>query len=769
MEATAIETSQTAEAENAPHANWPQGALDLIVPVATEEGFGEDPKYTSEFEIAKLEIEKGASIDWEAIQLNCQKLSLEIAKDLRALGYLALSSFRASGVSHGCEALLAITHYILEHFEKVHPQRETAKLNSISWLNSDKLTAFLEGLSPEGADKPIAFTTLQELNKVKKFLTEKYPDNPPSIGQLVKVFEAWVKNYEPVSAKEESIVQVSEGEAETGNPEQASAPANGKMGQELSTDVPHTNGVVETETKVEAAPDPDWVIQLKKPISDGAPTGEDPKYSNEFDVIKAEIEKMSGNDFELLVNEGLKVLTEQAKDLRVFGFLLLGSIKSEGIEHFSYVLDSMAYWAESDFEGLHPQRETAKENAIKWLNQDRLMTTMDGVEPKEAYYPHVMRAQQAFNKLKSVIFEKFPDNPPSIGQLGKALEKWVKSSKPAPVAATKPAATASASSPAESTSTTSTASSAGPALGAIEDISGAQTNLQKVASFFLANDETNPLGYKLMRVLKWETIPETPNIPNGVLRIAGPNAQLKNQLEKMLETQNWKDLVRLAEEAFTRPGHHFWLDLQWYSCQALRGLGGKYNLCAGAIEGELASLMKRAGGLAEFKYQDNTAFASPRTLDWVAEISAAAAGGTGVSKTSDGLSDEDKETMNGLVAEGKLPEVLAFLENAPGNLDKKTTSMRKIQMAKICVNMQNPLLAEGIWSGVKDELERDHSGDWDKNFASTVYEMGLRIYKLLSTDAGSGPAEKAHYVLQMRDCYKKIAKFDPIKANQLNF
>ena len=63
--------------------------------------------------------------------------------------------------------------------------------------------------------------------------------------------------------------------------------------------------------------------------------------------------------------------------------------------------------------------------------------------------------------------------------------------------------------------------------------------------------------------------------------------------------------------------------------------------------------------------------------------------------------------------------------------------MRKIQMAKICLGMKNPLLAEGIWSGIAEELEAAPDDMTRLRWAQQVkkltlpHEMG-ELFKVLA-------------------------------------
>ena len=107
-------------------------------------------------------------------------------------------------------------------------------------------------------------------------------------------------------------------------------------------------------------------------LSDDDPVGEDPRYLDEFDLIRSEIEKMAGNDFELIASRSRYILLEQSKDLRVGGYLLLALTYLNGIKGLIEGLSIYNEMLASFGATLHPLRPSAKASAIKWLNSAKL-------------------------------------------------------------------------------------------------------------------------------------------------------------------------------------------------------------------------------------------------------------------------------------------------------------------------------------------------------------------------------------------------------------
>ena len=107
-------------------------------------------------------------------------------------------------------------------------------------------------------------------------------------------------------------------------------------------------------------------------FSDDDPVGEDPRYLDEFDVVHSEINKIAGNDFNLIERQCRYVLLEKSKDLRVAGYLLLALTYAKETEGLIEGLHIYTQLLASFGASLHPIRPAAKASAIKWLNNPKL-------------------------------------------------------------------------------------------------------------------------------------------------------------------------------------------------------------------------------------------------------------------------------------------------------------------------------------------------------------------------------------------------------------
>jgi type VI secretion system protein VasJ len=305
----------------------------------------------------------------------------------------------------------------------------------------------------------------------------------------------------------------------------------------------------------------------------------------------------------------------------------------------------------------------------------------------------------------------------------------------------------------------------------VADISAARTLLQKTAQYYLKNDPSNPIGYKIMRVIKWQEIVKAPDSPNGILRIQGPNPNLVQYYQKLVQEQNWQEIIQKGEEVFTRPGMHFWFDLQYCLFQAMEGIGGDYHGCAGVIVEELTSLIERIPELLNFKYQDTTPFANAVTADWIQQkISERRSGGSGeTGQVQDKQLKEDKQAAMELVNKGKLEEALVLLQQRTDGSNMKTEAQRKLLMVDLCFQSQNVGMAEGILESIIEQIGgAANLENWDPGFCISVYTTGIKVYTSLAENKAHPDEIRTGFLIKARGCFKKLSKLDPVRAGKMN-
>jgi type VI secretion system protein VasJ len=463
-------------------------------------------------------------------------------------------------------------------------------------------------------------------------------------------------------------------------------------------------------------------LELVAPITESNPVGDDPKYSVEFEYVKAEIAKMTERDWEQIHVNARKVLTSQAKDITLMCYGLLAATVAKGWTEGASMAQAMTQLCREHWDVLHPQRERARQNSFKWLTEERTLGTFAQVAVASNDHEALNAFAAALNELKGILNEKFPEAPPSIKPVIQFVEEKAKSTKPVAAAAAPPPPRPADSS---ASSTSSSAPIAAPSVGDGASKSDLMGALRKIGLSLSSAEPDNPIGYKLLRISRWQEVSVAPKNDKGVTTFPPPNAQRAAFLDGQYTQKSWAPILEKSEPAFTEPGLHFWFDLQFYAVQAFQGKG--LEACAEAIRQELRSLLKRVPQLSDLKYNDGTPFANGQTKAWLEEI---AQEGSGVARQSAAAREEtlesDLESAKELASSGKVSDALDVLQAGLIYGDQRSRTLRQLEIAKLALQHGKTRAALAVATEIADRAERMSLAAWEPQLARAISDVLLK-------------------------------------------
>ena len=492
---------------------------------------------------------------------------------------------------------------------------------------------------------------------------------------------------------------------------------------------------------------------LLSPISPASFCGDDGSYDPDFEAARNEADKSTENNYLVMAEASMRFLTKKSKDMRALGYLALGTAMSDGLDGFGHAVTAYCRLVLEHWDDIHPKRPTARGNALKWLNGERnlaLLAALDG----GADYATLQAASDKLDELRAFCEGKFPENPPSFAGFAKVVKELAEKHKPKPVEEAAPGSAAPSG-------------AAAPAQGPIASADDADMAIQTGAYWLLENAKADPLPYRLIRILKWSPLQEA--IPNagGKTSIPPPYASAVEAFRTLYDGQQWADLAKNGEEAFSGEGMLFWFDLQRYLCAALVGLGPEYAGCAKAIRTELALLFSRLPTLPSLAFDDGTPFADPMTQEWIQTDVLSLLGGGGGSgpapiKKKGDVGEEQKQAGI-LLGEGKLEAALQVLRAGLANdSSEKNNFDRKLIMADLLFKGSKPHVARSLLEDLKASIEKYSLLKWDPELCVSVYHLIQKVYLALmaAADEGMKPAfwEKA------LEAHAQISKLDPVLA-----
>ncbi|HKP98590.1 MAG TPA: type VI secretion system protein TssA [Fibrobacteria bacterium] len=488
---------------------------------------------------------------------------------------------------------------------------------------------------------------------------------------------------------------------------------------------------------------------LLKPISDTSFCGEDGSYDPDFEAARMEADKSTENNYAVMEEASKRFLTKKSKDMRALGYLTLGSAMNDGLDAFAEAIVGYCKLVMDHWEDIHPKRPAARSNALKWLNGERIVALLGGLDGG-ATYETLLSAHDHLTELRSFCDRKFPDSPPSFGGFAKVVKDHTERNKPRPVE--------------EKQEEAAVAAPSGPA--GIASVDDGFLAIQNGAFYLMENDRTNALAYRLLRMLKWEPLRDAPPNTGGKTLVPAPYPATMDAYRNMFQSAAWPDLAKNGEEAFSGDGMPFWFDLQRFICSALMGMGPEYAACAKAVRVELALLLSRIPTLANLCYDDGTPFADSMTREWIQADVLSTLGGSGggpapIKKKGD-VGEEQKQA-NLLLGEGKLETALQILRTGLANdSSEKNNFDRKLIMAELLFKGNKPHVARSLLEDLKLSIERYSLVQWDPELVISVYHLSQKVYLTLMASADDGL--KPMLYQKALEMHTQISKLDPVLA-----
>lgn len=480
-------------------------------------------------------------------------------------------------------------------------------------------------------------------------------------------------------------------------------------------------------------------LTLSAPISAANPVGDDPKYSAEFEYVKAEIVKTSERDWEQITTAARKVLTSQAKDITLLCYHLVSSTVWKGWGEGAAAGQTLAKLMTDHWDALHPLRDRARQNSIKWLTEERTLGTFEQVAFTPADHPHFLALSKALNAIRTILNEKFPESPPSIKPLIELVDAKAKATRP--VEAPKPKAQQNSSSSGQDSDGSGSSGGTGHSIPAPVVGDGASKGdlfkaLQKVALQLSAAEPDNPTGYKLLRICRWQEVAAAPKNDAGKTTFAPPNPQRRSFLEGQVAQRAWSSILEKCEAIFTEPGMQYWLDLQCWVAQSLSGRG--HESCSEAIRTELRGLLKRVPQLLDLKFSDGSPLASPPTREWLELVMREGSGGAAKSAAArEDTLEADLAQAREVAGTGNVADALELLQAGLIYGDLRSRTMRQLEIARVAFSSGKIRPALSVSAEIAERSSRMDLASWEPQLAREILEIHLKSLNA-AIDAGIG-------------------------------
>jgi type VI secretion system protein VasJ len=523
---------------------------------------------------------------------------------------------------------------------------------------------------------------------------------------------------------------------------------------------------------------------LLQPISTEYPGGEDCRTGADYTTIATEIDKLTrakdfgAPDWEKIETLSTKVLTQQAKDFLVAGWMAAAWLDKQGLEGISASLNLFnglfeKYWDES-FPPL--SRIRGRRNAIVWWI-DRANTFLSSGTIDPITQDLFDRLNQSVNALDKNLADKDPDAP-SLGDLIRAINGLTVIAQappaPDPVISVDTAANGdSAPSAIANTTSTSTSSIANApgnlkgvaTLSTIDDVENALSSVQPyigdVAQALSKLDPYNPLSIRLIRFAARGAIMALPPATAGATLIPEPPPSEIEMLQSVSGGTNPQSTIEFCEARITQ--YPFWLDLDHQSALAYSALGAPAAAMYEALIDEVLAFVKRLSGIETLTFGgQKTPFADVATQSWLTDCVNQRSGGSG----SDSLSVSKKAASQALgagQAEAAIRIYQSYIDNTRIARDQFRARLELIEMV-LGIKKEADLVP--FVAPLIRECQTRKISEWEPALALTAWNLKLQALRQASkvVDAAAAPDKIAKYQEEINEALQQISMLSFIDA-----
>lgn len=489
------------------------------------------------------------------------------------------------------------------------------------------------------------------------------------------------------------------------------------------------------------------------PVSDSHPTGEDPGYDDDFQRIREEVNKLSGINTVLICQLAEKLLTTTAQDIRVATYYCWARLHQDGEAGFAEGLELLAGMLQHFGTQLHPQRDRSRKAALEWLAGSRVLDSL-------SLYPEVVGedAQRTVGALLLIqgCLESEPEaSRPELNALYSALGSRLMKAGGVDAVVPQNASSTPASLP-------DTTGSTAPVLTRITSGQDLLAQARTLTGYLREQPDGWLAAHRLMKSLRHDTLRAIP-APDaeGKTRIEPPRADQRAMLKRLYLQKSWSEMLEQADSAFSRGANHLWLDLQWYTHQALLKSG--QNVLAEIIVADLKGLLRRLTGLETLAFNDGTPFADEVTLNWISESVLDDMLGwkdepvAAVSAMDNDILALEPEALEKADSEG-LDATLRWLQTRPGTDNARDKWLLRLLMARVAEQKGKNELALHLLGELDSAAQSITLTQWTPEL---LFEVKSRRLRLLRMKATRSETDKSRFQPEMDLLLAGLIALDP--------
>jgi type VI secretion system protein VasJ len=490
-----------------------------------------------------------------------------------------------------------------------------------------------------------------------------------------------------------------------------------------------------------------WVERIASPICEESPAGEDPRYLDNFLLVKEELEKLQGTDFANVTTLCRQLLCETSKDLRIAGYHILSTTYAEGLTGLLNALHAYYNLIDTFWNECFPQSETSRLAALSLLNNNRLCAFAEQHQQEmtaQLVKELVVQTDRINERLKEYQGEEVPRLTLLANWLEKQCKQFPDEPTPAEQDETLLVQTKTTSPPVSSSATR--------ALNSEHDVTAAASQLHDHLS--KNSDWLRALG--ISRAMRWGNLSVPPH-DNGITRIPEPRSSGWTELEQSIQAAAPNDALLFSEKLFFEPGYHLFFDLQWQARNIAEKMGR--SDIASFIENALRDLLERLPELLELSFANAQPFVGPECRQWIqqwAQPQPDAGSSSSADETEAALQDLVEEALP-LARKKKLSQALGCLDRYPA-LTKKHALNKKLAEVQLCVAAGKNQMAHILLEDLEKQVLNDPLAEWEPHLAVDILRQRTTVMQTLLKTADKNHKQRLEE--QIEALHDKACRLD---------
>jgi len=509
------------------------------------------------------------------------------------------------------------------------------------------------------------------------------------------------------------------------------------------------------------------ILQCLSPITEENNVGIDAKYSNEFTLITKEMDKIihaddmdkitypDGINWKLIINNSLHILIMQSKDINIAGYLCLSLFKEFGYNGLNSGFEVYKGLLNEFKNNLFPQKKKEKRTIIARKNafqsfEIQIASSIRIKAPDDEEFKILNEIETKVKEIQSVIYEQMKIEY-SFFKIIDQLKVLKDNNSNNP----KANKSQDQDEPVENhVESVNIIPQKNPSIKEKEktDIDSKKEidpkkEINSYASTLLSKNLSNPIPYKIHRIILWDSLKCAPQI------IKENKTKFPYPIRKKLSDFDEKEpikRIKLMERLFVGGGL-FLLDIQRKIVQAMQQEGPGFKEASESIKFEVFRFCERFPNIVTMTYSNEKEFADKDTREWIDQITNQFKMNNKndeirISFEDTSLANDFEKALN-LAKDNELQKALELLHKKTiFDMDRKNIFCRRLYAGHLCLNYNHEKEAMLIMEDLFEQAIINKLEYWDTQLFSelcTGLEKAYQINNVKHTKKERQTVQKA--------------------------